>query len=50
MIIEGLTWDEPAEKYHVSRTMVAKYRKKAINELEVLYTLHDKEVIEFILS
>lgn len=50
MVIEGLTWDELAAKYHVSRTMVAKYRKKAIRELEILYTIHDKEVEEYILN
>lgn len=50
MVMESLTWDELAEKYHVSRTMVAKYRKKAIRELEILYTIHDKEIAEYILS
>ncbi|WP_010651606.1 hypothetical protein [Oceanobacillus massiliensis] len=50
MVIEGLTWDELAAKYHVSRTMVAKYRKKAIRELEILYTIHDKEMEEYILN
>lgn len=50
MVINGLTWDDLAAKYHVSRTMVAKYRKKAIRELEILYTIHDKEMEEYILS
>jgi hypothetical protein len=50
MIIKGLTWDDLAIKYHISRSMVAKYRKKAIKELEILYTLHDKEIAEYILS
>lgn len=50
MVIDGLTWDDLAAKYHVSRTMVAKYRKKAIRELEILYTIHDKEMEEYILS
>lgn len=50
MVINGLTWDDLASKYHVSRTMVAKYRKKAIRELEILYTIHDKEMEEYILS
>ena len=46
MVIEGLTWDDLAAKYHVSRTMVAKYWKKAKRELEILYTIHDKEMAE----
>jgi hypothetical protein len=50
MVIKSMTWDELAEKYHVSRTMVAKYRKKAIRELEILYDVHDKDVAEYILS
>lgn len=49
MVIEGLTWDDLADKYHVSRTMVAKYRKKAIRELEILYAIHDQEMAEYIL-
>lgn len=50
MVIDGLTWDDLAAKYHVSRTMVAKYRKKAIRELEILYTIHDKQMEDYILS
>jgi hypothetical protein len=49
MVISELTWDDIAYKYHVSRTMLAKYRKKAIKELEVLYSNHDSEVKEFLL-
>lgn len=50
MVICGLTWDDLSFKYHISRTMVAKYRKKAIRELETLYAIHDKEMAEYILS
>ncbi len=50
MVIIGLTWDDLAAKYHISRTMVAKYRKSAIRELETLYAIHDKEMAEYILS
>ena len=50
MVIKGLTWDDLAVKYYVSRTMVAKYRKKAIRELEILYSVHEKEIAEYILS
>ena len=50
MVIKGLTWDDLANKYHISRTMVAKNRKKAIRELEALYIIQDKAVAEYILS
>ena len=50
MVFKGITWDDLAAKYHISRTMVAKNRKKAIHELETLYTIHDQEMAEYILS
>ncbi|SHJ11961.1 hypothetical protein [Propionispora hippei] len=50
MVIKGLTWDDLSAKYHISRTMVAKNRKRAIRELETLYAIHDKEMAEYILS
>ena len=50
MVIKGLTWDDLADKYHISRTMVAKNRKRAIRELEILYAIHDEEMAEYILS
>ena len=50
MVIKGLTWDDLAGKYHISRTMVAKNRKRAIRELETLYAIHDVEMAEYILS
>ena len=50
MVIKGLSWDDLAAKYYISRTMVAKNRKRAIRELENLYAIHDKEMAEYILS
>ena len=50
MVIKGLSWDNLADKYHISRTMVAKNRKKAIHELKFLYIIQDKAVAEYILS
>ena len=50
MVVKGLTWDDLADKYHISRTMVAKNRKRAIRELEILYAIHDEEMVEYILS
>ncbi len=50
MVVKELSWDDLAAKYHISRTMVAKNRKKAIRELENLYAIHDKEMAEYMLS
>ncbi|WP_312339040.1 hypothetical protein [Anaerospora hongkongensis] len=50
MVIKGQSWDDLFAKYHFSRTMVAKNRKRAIRELETLYAIHDKEMAEYMLS
>lgn len=41
MAVERFTWEELMMKYHISHTMVAKYRKKAIKELDALYEERD---------
>lgn len=50
LVIERLQWDEITRKYHISRTLVAKRRKKAIVELEKLYVNNDRRIIQFILA
>ena len=50
MVINGCTWDYLCEHYHISRTMVAKNRRKAIRELEELYGKRDAEQISYMLS
>ncbi|MGI6721754.1 MAG: hypothetical protein ACOX4I_04225 [Anaerovoracaceae bacterium] len=50
MIIHNCTWDCLCSMYHVSRTMIAKYRRKAIRELDVLYENHENEMVEYMLS
>ncbi len=50
MVINGRSWEELASQYHISRSMVAKNRKKAIRELEYLYVSRDKELAEYMLS
>ena len=49
MVVERSTWEELMMKYHISHTMVAKYRKKAIKELDVLYEERDRQTESFIL-
>lgn len=50
MVMGGKTWDELCDIYHVSRTMVSKYRKKAIAELDVLYEKQTAAMIDYMLS
>lgn len=50
MVINGYTWDYLCAHYHISRTMVAKNRRKAIQELEELYKKHDDEMVSYMLS
>lgn len=50
LVLEGMTYDAIAEKYFVSRTMVIKYRKRALTELDKLYAAHDAEVAAYILN
>lgn len=50
MVISEMPWKEMADKYQVSEAMLAKYRKKALAELRVLYELRAKQVEQFLLS
>lgn len=50
MVVKGYTWDYLCEHYHISRTMVAKNRRKAMLELEELYRKHDEEMDSYMLS
>ena len=50
--VSKLTGEQDEElmmKYHISHTMVAKYRKKAIKELDALYEERDRQTESFIL-
>ena len=50
MVVNRLSWNELAEKHYVSRSMIAKYRKKAIVEVERLYSKRDADTLRFILG
>lgn len=50
MVTKGCTWEDLCEHYHISRTMVAKNRRKAIRELEELYEKRDAEMVSYMLS
>ena len=42
MLVKDMTWRELAEKYNVSETMIAKYRRKAMAEMKELYLMREK--------
>lgn len=50
MVINKITWSELADKYHVSQTMISKYRRKAVKELGELYKAKNKHTEQYILS
>jgi len=50
MIIERMSWDCMAAKYHVTKQMISKYRRKAIRELSAIYESRDKQTESYILS
>lgn len=50
LIMERMSWDELSIKYHISRSMIGKYRKKAEKELDAMYEFRDKMEAEYFLS
>ena len=50
MVVEGMEWQELSEKYGVSHTMIGKYRRKALKEMEVFYEIREKNDLEVLLS
>lgn len=50
MLDEDVTWDQMEVKYHVSRMMISKYRKKALSMLQKEYDLRDKVMESYILG
>lgn len=46
----GMTWDMLTLKYHVSRTMISKYKKSAIKELDMMYEMRDRQTETYILG
>ncbi|WP_243101083.1 MULTISPECIES: hypothetical protein [Clostridia] len=50
LLDEDMTWDIMMERYHVSHTMIAKYRKAALKELDKQYELRNRQVEAFVLG
>ena len=50
MVVEGMDWQSLAEKYGVSHTMIGKYRRKALQEMDVIYSIREKTEAEVMLG
>lgn len=50
MIMEKMSWQELMIKYRVSHAMIGKYRKKALEELQMIYTLRNQQSDNYMLS
>lgn len=50
LLDEDMMWDTIAAKYHVSTAMIAKYKKKAVKELDIMYEIRDRQTEGYILG
>jgi hypothetical protein len=50
LMIQKYPWDELSAKYHVSKSMIGKYRKKAVRELTDIYEVRDNQMLQYMLS
>lgn len=50
MVMNKMTWRELSIKFDVSETMIAKYRKKAMAELDLIYQLREQTAGWYLLS
>lgn len=50
MVFEEMEWQRLEEKYGVSHTMIGKYRKRALQELEVIYAIRERSETAVLLS
>ena len=50
MVFEGMEWQKLEEKYGVSHSMIGKYRKRALRELEVIYDIRERSETAVLLS
>lgn len=45
-----MSWQELMVKYNVSHAMIGKYRKKAVDELQVIYDMRSQHAEMYILN
>lgn len=50
MIVEGISWTVLEGKYHISHSTLARYRRSALKELDVVYDMRDKQTELYMLG
>lgn len=50
MVAEQMTWQELMVKYNVSHAMIGKYRKKAVEELQAIYSMKNQHSETYMLN
>lgn len=50
LVVDQASWEQVMERYHISRKTLWRYRQKAIEELDHLYEMRDKQITSFILN
>ena len=50
MIAGDITWNAMCLIYRISRTTLAKHRKRAIARLSEIYDQNDRETVDYMLS
>lgn len=50
MVLHGMTWENLAEKYHIHRRTVGKYRTRAVRALEEIYQRDASHLEKYLLE
>ncbi|HEM5225197.1 TPA: hypothetical protein U1355_000831 [Streptococcus suis] len=50
LVIEGESWDNLMVKYHISRSSITRWKKRAIKELDAIYQLKQQQLADYLLS
>ncbi|MGT2895419.1 hypothetical protein ACVRZR_03450 [Streptococcus entericus] len=50
LVVEGESWDNLMVKYHISRSSITRWKKRAIKELDAIYQLKQQQLADYLLS
>lgn len=50
LVVEGESWDNLMVKYHISRSSITRWKKRAIKELDGIYQLKEQQLADYLLS
>ncbi|MGT2867076.1 helix-turn-helix domain-containing protein [Streptococcus fryi] len=50
LVVKGESWDNLMVKYHISRSSITRWKKRAIKELDVIYQLKEQQLVDYLLS